>query len=310
VDFELNDDQRAITEAIETLLAQHAGAKRAVELGPKGDYDDALAAALSDAGFLEVALGEETGALEAVLVVEAIARAAGVVSAGAEVLVAPLVAHRALPGPVALVVAGESAPIRFGAHARTLLVSDGDEARIIDVAAGAASPVKSNFGYPMGRVELPAGAGESLGPGSGPSLRSWWRLALAAEAVGAMGAALDVTIDYVERRRQFGRAIGSFQAVQHRLAQCAVAKEGSRWLTYEAAHHGAPAERAATAAAHATASARLVFNETHQFTGAMGFTREHDLHVWSMRLWALRLELGGAAGQKRALARARWLGGS
>jgi len=310
VNFELNDDQRAISDAIEALLAQHAGAKRAIELAPKGEYDDALAAALSDAGFLDVALGQETGTLEAVLVVEAIARAAGVVSAGAEVLVAPLVAGRSLPGPVALAVAAERAPIRFGAHARTLLVSDGDEARIVDVASASASPVKSNFGYPMGRVELPAEAGESLGPGSGPKLRNAWRLALAAEAVGAMGAALDVTIDYVERRRQFGRAIGSFQAVQHRLAQCAVAKEGSRWLTYEAAHHGAPAERAATASAHATASARLVFNETHQFTGAMGFTREHDLHVWSMRLWALRLELGGAAGQRGALARARWWGGA
>jgi alkylation response protein AidB-like acyl-CoA dehydrogenase len=310
VNFELNDDQRAITESIATLLDQNAGAKRAIELSPKGDYDSALAAALSDAGFLEVAVGEETGALEAVLVVEAIARAAGVVSAGAEVLVAPLVAGRVLPGPVALVVAGERAPIRFGAHARTLLVSDGDEARVVEVGAGAAAPVKSNFGYPMGRVEISAGAGESLGSGSGPRLRSLWRLALAAEAVGAMGAALDVTIDYVERRRQFGRAIGSFQAVQHRLAQCAVAKEGSRWLAYEAAHHVDSAERAATASAHAMASAQRVFNETHQFTGAMGFTREHDLHVWSMRLWALRLELDGAAGQRRALARARWLGGS
>jgi alkylation response protein AidB-like acyl-CoA dehydrogenase len=310
VDFELNEDQRAIHEAIGSLLTQHAGAQRAIELAPKAAYDDTLAGALADAGFLEIALGDETGALEAALVVEAVARAAGVVSAGAEVLVAPLVAGRALPGPVALAVAGESGPIRFGAHARTLLVADGDEARIVPVAAGAATPVKSSFGYPMGRVPLPAGAGESLGAGSGPRLRSCWRLALAAEAIGAMGAALDVTIDYVERRRQFGRAIGSFQAVQHRLAQCAVLLEGSRWLTYEAAHHDAPAERAATAAAHATASAQRVFNETHQFTGAMGFTREHDLHVWSMRLWALRLEFDGAAGQRRALARARWLAGS
>jgi alkylation response protein AidB-like acyl-CoA dehydrogenase len=188
-----------------------------------------------------------------------------------------------------------------------VLVSDGDEARVVGVGAGDAQPVKSNFGYPMGRVRIRSGDGDSLGPGSGPLLRSWWRLAIAAEAVGTMGAALDVTIDYVKRRRQFGRPIGSFQAVQHRLAQCAVLKEGSRWLMYEAAHRGAPAEAAATAAAHAVAAARRVFNETHQFTGAMGFTREHDLHVWSMRLWALRLELDGAAGQRRALARARWV---
>jgi alkylation response protein AidB-like acyl-CoA dehydrogenase len=310
VDFELDDDQGAILDAVGSLLAQHAGAARAIQLAPKAGYDDALASALAEAGFRDVASGDGTGALEAVLVVESIARAAGVVSAGAEILVAPKIAGETLPGPVALAVAGESGPIRFGAHARTLLVSDGDEARIVPVAAGAATPVKSSFGYPMGRVAAPAGAGDSLGAGSGPRLRSWWRLALAAEAVGTMGAALDVTIDYVQRRRQFGRAIGSFQAVQHRLAQCAVAKEGSRWLCYEAAHHDAPAERAATAAAHATAAAARVFNETHQFSGAMGFTREHDLHVFSMRLWALRLELDGASGQRRALARSRWLGGS
>ncbi len=93
----------------------------------------------------------------------------------------------------------------------------------------------------------------------------------------------------------------------HRLAQCAVLKEGSRWLVYEAAARGAPADAAAAAAAHATAAANRVFAETHQFTGAMGFTREHDLHVWSMRLQVLRLEAGGAAGHRRAAARARWL---
>jgi alkylation response protein AidB-like acyl-CoA dehydrogenase len=307
VDFELNAEQRAIVEAVETLLGQHAGAKRAIELAPKGGYDDALDRALSEAGFSEIALGDETGALEAVLVVEAVARACGVVNAGAEILVAPKAAGRRLSGPIALTTADHTGPIRFGAHARTLLVSDGDEARIVPVEAGDGEPVKSNFGYPMGRVKAPANRGESLGPGSGPSLRNWWRLAIAAEAVGTMGAALDVTIDYVKRRRQFGRAIGSFQAVQHRLAECAVLAEASRWLTYEAAHHGATAEGAATAAAQATAAAYRVFNETHQFTGAMGFTREHDLHAWSMRLWALRLELDGAAGQRRAVARARWV---
>jgi len=42
-------------------------------------------------------------------------------------------------------------------------------------------------------------------------------------------------------------------------------------------------------------------------TGAMGFTREHDLHVWSMRLEALRVELGGVSAHRRAIARARWM---
>jgi alkylation response protein AidB-like acyl-CoA dehydrogenase len=155
-------------------------------------------------------------------------------------------------------------------------------------------------------VRAPQGRAESLGRGSGERLRNLWRLALAAETVGTMAACLEVTLEYVKRRRQFGRAIGSFQAVQHRLAHCAVLVEGSRWLVYEAASQDAPAEASATAAAHATAAASLVFAETHQFTGAMGFTREHDLHVWSMRLQALRLEAGGVAGHRRAAAEERW----
>jgi alkylation response protein AidB-like acyl-CoA dehydrogenase len=306
VDFELDDDQRAITEAVDALLHQWAGPKRAIELGPKGAYDEALDRSLAEAGFTDVAIGEETGALEAVLVVESVARACGVVSAGAAILVAPMLTGGAVRGPVALVTADRAEPARFAANARTALVSDGDVARVVALEPGEAATVASNFGYPMGRVLVRSGRGESLGPGSGATLRNWWRLAIAAEAVGTMRAALDVTLEYVKRRRQFGRAIGSFQAVQHRLAECAVLVEGSRWLTYEAAFRGATAQSAATAAAHALNAAHRVFNETHQFTGAMGFTREHDLHAWSMRLWALRLELGGTSGHRRALARSRW----
>ena len=65
-------------------------------------------------------------------------------------------------------------------------------------------------------------------------------------------------------------------------------------------------ERAATAAAYALTAATRVFAETHQLSGAIGFTREHNLHVYSMRLQALRLELGGVRGHRRALAKARW----
>ncbi len=238
---------------------------------------------------------------------EAVARAAGVVSIAASALVAPGVAGRALPGPIALARRGGGAKARFAGHARTLLVDAGDEARAVSLAPGDARPLRSNFGFPFARLRPEALAGgESLGPGSGERLRSWWRVAITAEAAGAMGAALEQTASYLKQRRQFGRAIGSFQAVQHRLAECAILVEGSRWLALEAAWRGAPREAAAAAAAHATAAAALVFAESHQLSGAIGFTHEHDLHVWSMRLQALKLELDGVAGHRRALARARW----
>jgi alkylation response protein AidB-like acyl-CoA dehydrogenase len=309
LDFELSDDQRAIVEAVDSLLAQHAGPKRAIDLFADAAYDRALEGALGEAGFLDVALAAETGPLEAALCVEAVARAAGAVAIGASALVAPGVAGEMLPGPVALALAGDPPIVRFGAQAKTLLVAElrTGVARVVPLSAGDAEPVRSNFGYPMGRVTRGLEkAGEALAPGSGERLLAWWRVALATEVAGTMRAALGVTTDYLKQRRQFGRTIASFQAVQHRLAECAVLVEGARWLALEAAWRGAPPEAAAAAAAYASAAAARVFLETHQLSGAIGYTREHNLHVFSMRLEALRLELGGVGGHERALARTRW----
>jgi alkylation response protein AidB-like acyl-CoA dehydrogenase len=212
-----------------------------------------------------------------------------------------------VPGPVAIASLAHPGPVRFAAHARALLLDCGEQARLVPLAPGEAAPLRSGFMVPLGRLALDAARGEPLGAGSGAKLRDLWRLALAAEISGALGAALELTVEYAKRRRQFGRAIASFQAVQHRLAQCAVLREGLRWLVREAAFRGAPAEAAATAAAYAAAAAGQVFAETHQLSGAMGFTRQHDLHVHSLRLQALRLEAGGEGAQRRAAAAARWL---
>ncbi len=207
MDFEKNAEQRAIVEAVEALLAQHAGPARATWLDAKGEYDHALDAALAEAGFAGPDLASQTGPLEAALVVQSVAKAGGVVAVGAQTLVAPRLSDRSLPAPVAIARAGESVPIRFANHARSLLLDAGDEARIVTLAAGDAEPVRSNFMVPLGRVRVDADVGESLGPGSGAKLRRWWRLPLAAECLGTMEAALDVTVENVKRRRQFGLAI-------------------------------------------------------------------------------------------------------
>jgi alkylation response protein AidB-like acyl-CoA dehydrogenase len=307
MNMELDEDQRAVLEAVESLLEKRAGAARAIELQREAGYDSELDAALTDSGFDEVFRADGMGALEAALVVEAVAYAGGVVAAGASTLVSPALCEQVLPGPIVLCDAGATVPVRFAAQARTALVLDGDIARSVPLAPGDAEPIASNFGFPMGRFSASlAGRGDSLGEGSGRALKNWWRLALAVEAVGCMRAALDQTTAYLKERRQFGKAIASFQAVQHRLAECAIAIQGSRWLVLETAYRGAPEEDVAAAASFAAATAETIFAETHQLSGAIGFTREHDLHVWSMRLQALRLELGGVAAHRRALAQARW----
>ena len=306
MDFDLSDEQAGVMEAVDALLNRHAGPARAIALQAEGAYDHALEEALEEAGFLDV--GRELGRLEGVLLVERVAYRAGTVAVAARVLGgAALGEAEPLAGPVAIAQVDHVGPIRFGSVARTLWVDAGDEAFQVEVPQGDAEPVRSNFGFPMGR--LPAdllNSGRSLGPGSGAILREAWRLGLAAETVGAMDAALAQTVAYLKDRRQFGRAIGSFQAVQHRLAECAIEVEASRWLVREAAGISDGGEAGCVAAAFALDAAGRVFAETHQLSGAIGFTREHDLHVWSMRLHALRQELGGVQAHRKAIVDARW----
>lgn len=307
--FELDADQAAIVDAVAAILARRAGPARVRELGgSEPAYDHDLAAALTDQGFVGFAFGEAAGPLEAALVVEAIARAAGTVAAGSAALIVPgAVPGESLPNPVAMAVHGSTAPVRFAPDAACALVAGLDDAWAMDLRPGDVERCDSGYGYPMGR--LPSRQGRLLPPGSAARLRSWWGLSVAVEIAGTLTAMLEMTTAYVRDRHQFGRPIGSFQGVQHRLAQCAVVAEGARWLALEAAWSGAARERVATALCEALRAAQLTFAETHQFSGAFGFTEEYDLHLWSMRLPALRAEALQLGSPAEAIAVARWVSG-
>ncbi len=302
MDLQLNHEQRAVVAAVGALCSKQAGPKRAIELDAEGRYDHALHAALSEAGYFDVL--REMGLLEAVLVAETLAKHAAVVSFAATGIVLSALSEHAPRAITALYEGALSTPMRFGQHATHALCVTGDDVVLQTLDLTGAKAVPSSFMFPLGTIAV--AASQPLGSNTGARARDLWRLALAAECVGTMTAALDLTVQYVTQRRQFGRAIGSFQAVQHRLAHAHVLVEGARYLTYEAACKNADSERVALAAAHATQAARLVHTETHQLTGALGFTREHDLFVWSMRLQALRVELGGTSAHRRALSAARW----
>lgn len=311
MDFDLDEEQQLILESVEHLLLEHAGPARAIELMRTGSYDFRLDEALQQAGFDRLAAAPEPRPLEAALVAAAVSRAGAVSSFATTAFVIPGATGGEFPfgnKRVALMDRAHPGPVRFAPQAQAVVVLDGEGVHCFDVRPENVTAVRSNYGYPLGRMDLESAslcspAGENL---SANRLRSWWRLGLAVEAVGAMSGALDQTVGYLKQRRQFGRSIASFQGVQHRLAECAIAVEGSRWLAYEAADHGAPEEATAVAASYALHAAEQVFADTHQLSGAIGFTHEHDLHVWSMRLQALRLELGGIGAHTRELSRVRW----
>jgi len=109
---------------------------------------------------------------------------------------------------------------------------------------------------------------------------------------------LDMTVEYVKQRTQFGRPIGSFQAVQHYCANMATDVEGSRNITYKAAwtvSEGGPADREVSMAkAWVSGAYRRVCGMAHQCHGAIGFTKEHDLQLYTRRAKALEPAYGDA----------------
>ncbi|MCZ4551277.1 acyl-CoA dehydrogenase family protein [Gordonia rubripertincta] len=124
---------------------------------------------------------------------------------------------------------------------------------------------------------------------------------LALTMVGACQRTLDMVLDHVKNRQQFGAPIGSFQAVKHKAADMHVAIERARALAYHSALTIAAGddEHCVVAASMAKASAgecqSLVFRHGLQLFGAMGFTWENDLQFALKRAKAGELLLGGAA---------------
>jgi hypothetical protein len=290
MDFALSTEQTLFAEGLDRLLAPF----REVPPGAAAPWlaSEALETALVGSGYLDAAREEGMGPLEAVLLIEAVARLPFVAETAATALVAPMLGIGPLPRPLAMLDAGESGPTRFLQPGGAVLVDDGVSVRLLSPGT-AVEPVASAFAYPFGRLAGPLNAGLSLAGVSPGALRRWRRVGQCAEAVGAMQAALDLTVRHVKDREQFGRPIGAFQAVQHRLAECAVLVQGARLVTYRAAVGSALDADLAAAAVH-DATRRLVF-ETTQLHGAVGLSLEHSLHLWGYRLRALQGELAGAA---------------
>ncbi|MEV0928287.1 acyl-CoA dehydrogenase family protein [Streptomyces spongiicola] len=140
---------------------------------------------------------------------------------------------------------------------------------------------------PQARVQLRDTPAELLGDDPGAdvpaALAATGRTAaalLAAEAAGAASAALDRTVEHVKGREQFGRPIGSFQAVKHRLADLYVCVQAARSAAYYAAWD--PRE-GVLALAQCLEALRTVAGEAIQLHGGIGFTWEHDAHLYFKR---------------------------
>jgi alkylation response protein AidB-like acyl-CoA dehydrogenase len=132
--------------------------------------------------------------------------------------------------------------------------------------------------------------------------------ALVAEMVGGMQRILDMTVEYAKTRKQYGKAIGAFQAVQHQCADMYLETESSRSAAYYAAwaldHDPANAATAVSIAKmYASDACRTVGNRGVQVHGGMGFTWENDLHLYYRRAKASETMLGDATFHRERIAR-------
>jgi alkylation response protein AidB-like acyl-CoA dehydrogenase len=260
-----------------------------------------------------------------VLLMEEIGRAAlpGPIAATAAVG-APLLrdlggalASRWLPrlaaGDALLAVGHPASPFVTDAHvADLLLLVTGDELHAVE-----ARPAGTNGSGPRlvrqacndpGRrlhaVEWKASAATRIAQGDAArslagAAMDRGALACAAQLLGAAERMLELAVAHACQREQFGRPIGSFQAVQHQLADVKVRLDYARPVVYRASHSvalgaGTRARDVSHAKLAAGEAAALAARTALQVHGAIGYTWEQDLHLWMRRAWSLQLEWADA----------------
>jgi alkylation response protein AidB-like acyl-CoA dehydrogenase len=131
--------------------------------------------------------------------------------------------------------------------------------------------------------------------------------ALAAELTGVAQRAMEMAVDYAKERKQFGRPIGSYQAVSHQCAQMLLETEGARSVVYHAAwaadnEPDTASLAASMAKAYASDAACRVTGSSLQVHGGIGFTWEHDLHLYLKRARCAAVYLGDSRWHRERVA--------
>ncbi|HEX7306658.1 acyl-CoA dehydrogenase [Lentzea sp.] len=325
----LDQDRRQLDELTGDVLAAHCGLDHLrARLADGTAHTPALWGRLTETGLVSALVAEEHGGaglspahLSGVL--HSVGRYA-VPEPFLETAVLATTVLGALPGPVAdewlgRIAAGDAiAVVRLGgltpfvpyaADADLLLdlADDGvvtaftrEEVEVVPVPAQ--DPLR-----PLARVAL-TGTGTRLGQ-DGEVVARTRTLAIAGAACMLAGASqklLDLTVEYVAVREQFGRPVGSFQAVKHKAADLAVMVDmatAAALSAFDAVDEPDGPRRAAAAKAYAGDAAARANVTALQLHGGIGFTWEYHLHIWLKRVMGLAATYGTTKALRRDLAR-------
>ncbi len=327
MDFDLSDEQKEIKQVAHDLLGARSPFSKVREAAEAGAYDPGLWNELVELGWPGIAVsaehgGQELGAVGLAVLLEELgfacaatpflstATAAAVIEAAGT----PEQRSRWLPGLCSGDATGAVGTRELAADAEdasVIVLLEGDDAVLLDRSDVEVQPFVTID--PTRRFATVSGDGEPLAGGAVDRVRA----AIAAELVGVCQRALDMTLEYVKDRKQFGVPVGSFQAVSHRCAQMLLQTESTRSAAYFAAWAAdADPERlpeaGALAAACAADAGREVAASAIQAHGGIGFTWEADVHWLYKRAQLDAALLGGSRRHRAALARmgAARVGGS
>jgi len=239
-------------------------------------------------------------------------------STGAVSLAAGLTGSLAADG--ALTISGQSAPVLGASIADVVIVgvltADGEVWAAVDAASLQITPLDSlDLTRPVAQVRAESAVvpADRLLPGlRREAITSLAAILFGAEACGIADWAVHTASEYAKIRHQFGRPIGQFQAVKHRCARMLTAAEQAAAAVWDAARaergaRGEPAARehefaASVAAVVALDAAVSCAHECIQVLGGIGYTWEHEAHLYYRRAMSMRSLLGSSAGWKEHLA--------
>ncbi|MCD6015176.1 MAG: acyl-CoA dehydrogenase [Solirubrobacterales bacterium] len=332
MDFGFNDEQHEIKSTAREFVADRFKPEKVRELAEsETPYDEGTWQEMSELGWPGIAISEEyggqgLGVVELVIVQEELGYACApspMISnayAGAVIEVAGSDEQRRrwLPGiasgegrGAAELTDDDGAIVGAAEGASILVLAEGEGARLVEPGAAEIERV-GLIDTTRAYFRVSADDGDSL-PGDVSAAVDTGMVALAAELVGVGQRALDIGVEYAKEREQFGRPIGSYQAVSHRLADMLWDVEEARSLTYYAAWCAdAKPESlplaASMAKARASDAAGSVTHNAIQTLGGIGFTWEHDVHFLLKRARVGARMLGSARQHRERVADLAGLG--
>ncbi len=327
MNFDFTDDQQAIKRTANEMLAARFKPERVRELAEAGSYDDDAWKEMAELGWAGIFIDEEHGGqglgiVELVILMEELGYALAPVpflsnaAAGLALQFAgtdeqkerwlPGIASGEARGTVGMLREGEArlVPDADSAEVIVLIGSDGSTS-VVEASAAEIEPFETlDRTRRFGRVR--AEGGEPLG---GDCFAAGDRIAcaLSAETVGVAQRAMEKAVDYARERKQFGRPIGSYQAVSHRCSQMLLEVEGARSGAYYAAwcadaEPGSLAAASSMAKAYSSDAGWRVCGSSLQVHGGIGFTWEHDLHFFLKRAKTNAVLYGSAREHRERLA--------